>query len=99
MPKVRRRRNNDVPMPVKPTYRFVASFVAGFELITLPTGVWGWVSGLPFWSIVPAAVLCGIGGGVFLSVLVHTIRTGYMRRGSSYYQFEEWPLLFALDLF
>lgn len=82
---------------LRPTFRRDASFMLGFELLTLPVGIWGWMSGLSFWSIMPGAFLSGLVGGAFLSVGVYTIQTGYMQRMSSFYRFSERPGLFVMD--
>ena len=83
----------------RPTFRRVASFMFGFELLTLLSGIWGWQSGLSFWSIMPGAVICGLVGGGFLSVGIHAIRTGFMQRSSTSYRFSERPGLFIMDSF
>lgn len=81
----------------QPAFKRVAAFMAGFELLTLPAGAWGWKSGLPFGAVVPGAFLCGLTGGAFLSVAVHAIRTGYMQRMSTFYRFSDRPGTFVMD--
>ncbi len=75
----------------------VLLYMLAFELFTVPCGIWGWKSGLSFWSIMPGAVLSGMVGGAFLSIAVYSIRTGYMQRGSSFYRFSERPAMFLMD--
>lgn len=84
-------------MTAGPTFKRVFYYMLGFELLTIPAGIWGWKSGLPFWQIMPGAVLCGMTGGAFLSVAVYSIRTGYMQRGFSSYRFTERPAMFVMD--
>lgn len=81
----------------RPTFRRVACFILGFELLTLPAGIWGWWSGLSFGAIMPGAFLSGLVGGGFLSVGVYAMRTGFMRRMSGYYRFSERPGQFIMD--
>ncbi len=84
-------------MTTRPTFKHVLLYIIGFELLTVPAGIWGWKSGLNFWSIMPGAILSGMTGGAFLSVAVYSIRTGYMQRGSSFYSFTERPAIFVMD--
>ena len=69
----------------------------GFEIFTIPCGLYAWKAGLPFWEIMPGAILCGLTGGTFLSAGVFTIKTGYMERSSSFYRFSERPFTFIMD--
>jgi|GEM_PF-5674278 len=81
----------------RPAFRRVACFIFGFELLTLPAGIWGWRSGISFGSIMPGAFLCGLVGGGFLSVGVYAMQTGFMQRMSSLYRFSERPAQFIMD--
>ena len=81
----------------RPSFKRVIAFMTAFECLTLPVGVWGWMSGLPFWAVMPGALLCGLTGGGFLSVAVYAIQTGYMQRSSTVYRFSERPGLFIMD--
>ena len=75
----------------------LALYILGFELVTFSAGIWGWASGVPFWPLLPASFLCGVGGGIFLSAGVHAIRTGTIERSGQYYRFWDRPLMFTLD--
>jgi apolipoprotein N-acyltransferase len=83
--------------PQRPTFRRIASFMIGFEILTLLVGFWGWWSGLSFWSIMPGALLSGLVGGGFLSVGVYAIQTGCMQRMSTFYRFSDRPGQFIMD--
>jgi hypothetical protein len=86
-----------IKMPDRPTFKRLLAFMIGFEFLTLSVGVWGWMSGVPFWSVMPGALLCGLTGGAFLDVGIRAIQTGYMQRMSSFYTFSKRPGLFIMD--
>ena len=80
-----------------PTWSRYAWFMLGFNLYTLPAGLWGWRAGVPFWDIMPGCLIAGVVGGGFLSVICHVLKTGYMQRSSQFYRFSERPVTFVMD--
>ena len=90
-------RDVDIIM-TKPDFKTVAVYMAGFQLLTLPTGLWAWHSGLTFSAIVLPSIFSGIIGGCFLQTAVFAFRTGYMQRMSTFYRFRERPISYIADL-